>query len=253
VRDNSGGTVTKRYFAQGVQDNGSGYFEARDHLGSSRELIDSGGTVRARYDYDAWGRRTKVGGDKDADFGYAGQYQHSSSGLGLTRFRGFDANAGRWVSEDPIGLAVGQNFYEYVDNRPAVEIDPLGLWGWDGDYVQNAIGYGTDGTAAGFWEGFAEGSSKGSQGLISDFTGGWFDQYFDRQWRQLGRQSIVCDTGFKFGVNAGRVVEASLLLSSGLEVAGIESRIALHNASHIRTARKTETPATQCVASRDQG
>ena len=38
-----------------------------DHLGSIREVIDSTGTLTARYDYDAWGVLEPVSGSEDLD------------------------------------------------------------------------------------------------------------------------------------------------------------------------------------------
>lgn len=40
----------------------------RDHLGSVRELTDGSGVVSDRYEYDPYGRRTKVLGSEDAGF-----------------------------------------------------------------------------------------------------------------------------------------------------------------------------------------
>ena len=37
-----------------------------------------------------------------------------------------DVTAGRWLSEDPAGLAEGPNLYAYVGNDPISGIDPLG-------------------------------------------------------------------------------------------------------------------------------
>ena len=139
-RDASG-NVTKRFFSQGEQISGTDYFYERDHLGSVRELADSSGAVKARYDYDLWGRRTKLSGTMDADFGYAGYYQHLPSGLSVTMFRAYDPNLGRWLSRDPIASVLrtsnplydaemlqGPNLYEYVGNSPVEWTDPLGLW-----------------------------------------------------------------------------------------------------------------------------
>jgi RHS repeat-associated protein len=121
-------TVLKRYLAEGVQDAGAAYFYTRDHLGSVRELTDSSNVVRARYDYDSWGRRTKVSGDKDADVGYTGHYQHVPSGLVLAPFRAYDPSLGRWINEDPIGFRGGHNFHQYVLANPISLIDPEGLF-----------------------------------------------------------------------------------------------------------------------------
>ena len=96
-----------------------------------RELTDNTGTARARYDYDPWGRRTKLNGDKDADFGFTGHYEHIPSGLTLAPFRAYDSNLGRWVSEDPSGFDRGINLYQYVENTPQTSTDRLGLMSWE--------------------------------------------------------------------------------------------------------------------------
>jgi RHS repeat-associated protein len=92
-----------------------------------REVVDNSNVVRSRYDYDPWGRRTKLSGDKDADVGYTGHYQHVSSGLTLALFRAYDPNLGRWTSEDPSGLLDGPNRFAYVHGNPGSVYDPLGL------------------------------------------------------------------------------------------------------------------------------
>ena len=125
-RDGSN-NVTKRFYAQGEQIGGTSYFFTTDHLGSIREMIDGSGTIHARYDYDPYGRITKVSGDLDADFGFTGFYRHQASGLNLTLYRAYDANLGRWPSRDPIGERGGINLYGYVANNPVNAIDSLGL------------------------------------------------------------------------------------------------------------------------------
>jgi len=45
------------------------------------------------------------------------------------RARYYDANIGRFISEDPIGFGGGINLYAYVGNSPATIIDPSGLVG----------------------------------------------------------------------------------------------------------------------------
>ena len=87
-------------------------------LGSIHELTDNSGAVLARYDLDPYGRRTKVTGGVDADFGFTGHYHHQPSGLHLALYRGYDADLGRWISRDPIGENGGINLYAYVFNEP---------------------------------------------------------------------------------------------------------------------------------------
>lgn len=120
-------TITRRFYEEGEQISGTSYYYTRDHLGSVREMTDSTGAFRARYDYDPYGYRTKLSGDLDAQFGFTGHYFHQPSGLNLALYRGYDANTGRWISRDPIEEAAGINLYRYISNRPIRLVDPLGL------------------------------------------------------------------------------------------------------------------------------
>jgi len=57
---------------------------------------------------------------------YQGQYFDAETGMHYKRFRYYDPDAGRFVSQDPIGLAGGVNLYQYAPN-PLSLVDPLGL------------------------------------------------------------------------------------------------------------------------------
>jgi RHS repeat-associated protein len=106
------------------------YYYSRDHLGSICEMTDSGGNVRTQYSYDPFGRRTRMAGDIDGDFGYAGMLWTSEASFNLTRYRAYDVSLGRWISRDPLNnaeLEEGHNLYCYVHNDPVNLLDPLGL------------------------------------------------------------------------------------------------------------------------------
>ena len=98
--------ITKRYFPQGVLlqtgTNSGPYYYTRDHLGSIREMTDASGNLRGRYSYDPFGRQTKISGNVDADFAFAGMFWSPEVSLSLTRFRAYDPNLGRWLSRDPL-------------------------------------------------------------------------------------------------------------------------------------------------------
>ena len=126
-RDATGAIVQKRFFEQGEQVNGVTFHYTRDHLGSVRELLDYRGILLTKYDYDPWGRQTKLSGTQDAAFGYAGYFGHQPSGLLLTWYRQYDVNQARWISRDPIEEEGGINLYAYVGNDPVNASDPWGL------------------------------------------------------------------------------------------------------------------------------
>jgi RHS repeat-associated protein len=126
-RNGTSTTAAQRYLPQGVQQGTSKFFYTRDHLGSVREVVNNSGSIVARYDYDPYGRRTKLSGAFDSDFGFTGHYYHVPSGLHFAPFRAYSAELGRWISRDPIGESGGINLYGYVAASPVSMWDPLGL------------------------------------------------------------------------------------------------------------------------------
>jgi RHS repeat-associated protein len=131
---NALGSVTKRFYQQGVKQetgpNAGTYFYSRDHLGSVRELTDGNGNVRVRYAYDPFGRRTKIAGDLESDFGFTGLFFASEVNLAIARFRSYDSDLGRWLTRDLLRqaeLKEGPNLYAYVANNPVNATDPLVL------------------------------------------------------------------------------------------------------------------------------
>ncbi|MBI3867394.1 MAG: hypothetical protein HY299_02600 [Verrucomicrobia bacterium] len=142
------GAVTKRFFPQGVQITTLNpqpltlnYYYTRDHLGSIRELTDSSGNVRARYAYDPYGRRTKLTGDMETDFGFAGMFWSTEASLSLALYRAYDPEVGRWLSRDPLPgaeMLQGPNLYPYVLNDPVNYVDPSGLAGFPNTLIPNS-------------------------------------------------------------------------------------------------------------------
>ena len=60
-------------------------------------------------------------------FGYTGRFYDQATGLQWNLNRWYDPSVGKWLSEDPSGLAAGANPYEYVGDAPTDGTDPSGL------------------------------------------------------------------------------------------------------------------------------
>jgi len=106
------------------------YYEA-DGLGSLTSLSNSSGAIANTYTYDSFGNLTASTGTVVNPFRYTGREFDSETGLYYYRARYYDPNAGHFLSEDPIRLGGGINFYAYVDGSPINGSDPLGLWNKD--------------------------------------------------------------------------------------------------------------------------
>lgn len=215
----AGGAATKRYFGGGVQQAGSNYLFAPDHLGTVREMTDTTGASRARYDLDPYGRRTKTSGDLDTDLGFASTSAHGASGLSLAVFRTYDPERARWLNEDPAGLDGGLNLYAYVDGDPINQVDPLGLWSqwhqmaaavlpglwlWHPAALQsNAMGWLANPWSANISAGAGHTLSFGITTLINNATG-------------AGSVVNQCDQAFAAGQNIGTVITTAIGLATGM-------------------------------------
>lgn len=119
------GVLSARYFSQGELNGTTKRFYARDNIGSVMALLDNTGASKGAATYDAYGRVVSSSGETPA-FAYAGMFRHAASGLYLTHYRAYSADAGRWISRDPIGEDGGLNLYAYVGANPTSYADPSG-------------------------------------------------------------------------------------------------------------------------------
>jgi RHS repeat-associated protein len=113
-----------------------------DHLGAPRAASDRAGRLRWHWMGEPFGsdapQRSPTGlAEVDLPLRLPGQYFDAESGLHYNLHRDYDAGLGRYSQSDPIGLAGGINTYTYVENRPTMMVDPLGLKGW---YCQRPLG-----------------------------------------------------------------------------------------------------------------
>ena len=110
-----------------------------DHLGSTRVVTGSSGTVLASYAYDPYGSLlSSTGSLSNQPFRFAGQYQDSESGYYYLRARIYDPTTGQFLTRDP-AVALTHRPYAYASDNPINGTDPGGLDPWDpsGRYAAN--------------------------------------------------------------------------------------------------------------------
>ena len=93
------------------------------------EIAPDGPLVWAGYQAgfgENWGDISNSGAYFEQPLRLPGQYYDEETGLHYNLFRYYAPECGRFVSQDPIGLAGGINLYQYAPN-PLSWIDPLGL------------------------------------------------------------------------------------------------------------------------------
>ena len=103
-----------------------------DHLGSPTLVTTEAGRIAWQAQLDVYGVPREEGAavrpeDKtDNPWRFPGQYEDAETGLYYNRFRYYDPELGRYLSEDPIGLLGGEALFGYV-HEPLGWWDPLGL------------------------------------------------------------------------------------------------------------------------------
>ncbi len=126
------------------------YFNAQDHLDSTRIVTDASGTIAESTDYEAFGKlKSDVGSHKEQRKFTGHEYDlQNPTNYTYALARYLETNWGRFMSEDPGFLAIGdqqetrakagkkldqilanpqsQNSYSYVENNPIKFVDPTG-------------------------------------------------------------------------------------------------------------------------------
>ena len=104
-------------------------FTLCDLLGSVRDIVNADGKVLGHREYNAFGKVTRSTGKAESPFGYTGKMFDDATGLQWNINRWYDAEVGRWVSEDPIGFEGNDmNLFRYAANSPMIFVDPDGRW-----------------------------------------------------------------------------------------------------------------------------
>jgi RHS repeat-associated protein len=97
-----------------------------DILGSIMALTDASGIPTTEYTYEPFGASQVSGTPSVSPFQFTGR-ENDSSGLYYNRARYYSPFSGRFLQEDPLGLAGGVNLYTYGANNPINLREPLGL------------------------------------------------------------------------------------------------------------------------------
>lgn len=118
---------------------GTKLYARMDGLGNVKALTNDSSVIRVRYGYSDWGKTSSTD-----DEGFNGTDRARWKGalwLGpeldiyYMRNRWYEPYTGRFLSEDPIGLAGGINPGTFAGNDPVNGADPLGLWcSWSYSY-----------------------------------------------------------------------------------------------------------------------
>ena len=108
----------------------------------------------------------------------------------------YDPQTGRYISQDPIGLAGGVNRFSYVNHNPLNNFDPLGLW---------ALGDPLDPTLVNFTAGFGD-------GMLGLVTFGFWDGNAARKLLDIGSVDSCsvdsCSAAYGYGEIAGSLILA---------------------------------------------
>jgi RHS repeat-associated protein len=129
----SGGSLIAQYvhglgLTSQVGAGGSSYYDS-DVLGSIAGMSGSGGSYTNRYSYLPFGGSLQATNTVQNPFQYVGGdgVENQGGGILFMRARFMNAESGRFVNKDPIGLSGGDvNLLRYVGNNPISKSDPTG-------------------------------------------------------------------------------------------------------------------------------
>ena len=114
--DNAGNPIREYTYYPGVDQphsvrswphGGTTFYYATDAVGHVTGLLNGSGQVVNRYTYTPWGEAASAHETVVQPLGYMARENDPVTGLYYVRARWYDAHLGRFVSEDPIGLAGG--------------------------------------------------------------------------------------------------------------------------------------------------
>jgi RHS repeat-associated protein len=113
--------------------NSKKYWITTDHIGNYRVVTNDQGRTVWQSDYMPFGSQYEKSGDPDFEEwrGFTGKELDPGSGLMYFNARWYDAETGRFISEDPVADPNNPNLYSLCANNPISRIDPTGNYGYD--------------------------------------------------------------------------------------------------------------------------
>ncbi len=112
------------------------YYYGTDRLGSTTVMFDGEGSVVWRGDVSPFGELVSSEGSIEERVKFTGKDYDEAAGLYYFNARWYDAELGRFTTEDP--ARDGLNWYVYVRNNPLRYVDPTGLESADAAYARQA-------------------------------------------------------------------------------------------------------------------
>jgi RHS repeat-associated protein len=115
-------SVLDRFYPQGW------YAYIKDQVGTIYKVWDyNAKTIADNRTYDSFGNVVSQTGTTKTPMGFQGKYFDQESGLNYFYHRYYNPAIGRFISEDPVGVNSGLNFFNFAENDALNYIDPLGL------------------------------------------------------------------------------------------------------------------------------
>ena len=96
-----------------------------DARGNVQQMTN--GRAATRVQYNAFGGESQRSGNARVRYGFQSREVEEEATLYYFRARFYSSEAGRFISEDPIGFSGGVNLYGFVGNNPVNHSDPYGL------------------------------------------------------------------------------------------------------------------------------
>jgi RHS repeat-associated protein len=148
--------------------NGSAWnFVLKDHLGSTRVVVDQTNVVQASYEYAAFGNLIAYTGTNGTTYRFTGQEWDQTSGLHNFKARMYDSDLAMFYGTDPARQFSSP--FTYASNNPLIYRDPDGKFIWAPVIVGAILGGYMGGTQAhmqgkNVWKGIFTGGISGAAG-----------------------------------------------------------------------------------------